>query len=383
MVVDVKQNLRKLTNFSSCVREALNRVEQLCTAQNVGRLQSIKQTDSAMELITEFVFCEIDRGGVRKKRLTCAQELQLLEILCSYFKVPRDDNGVDIGDAARNTVFMSLFPHTNVDRCQILIKLVSTAIATDNIPLLTSTGVLMQQVGCTSKFTVQLAKGIVNDYFVLMPNVIPKLTELPVKAPLFAANFLVAITEIYYNTDDERSFSEPPGLLLELVTYWVSEYPALCSTALVSNLLPALPHGAIPMPAITPFVGLFKWCIFAPLYDNNDFLYSSLHLSILKSLLQTQVQCPVISQRNIISAQSVTALITYYSTILTKVFKTCNSKSFPEKVQTSLERLTQFIQVALSTESIYGNKQELLNKLETLPKIRALQIILKEHQEII
>lgn len=65
-------------------------------------------------------------------------------------------------------------------------------------------------------------------------------------------------------SDDERSFSEPPGLLLELVTYWVSEYPALCSTALVSNLLPALPHGAIPMPAITPFVGLFK-------YSNKNF----------------------------------------------------------------------------------------------------------------
>lgn len=65
----------------------------------------------------------------------------------------------------------------------------------------------MQQVGCTSKFTVQLAKGIVNDYFVLMPNVIPKLTELPVKAPLFAANFLVAITEIYYNTGMLKIFT--------------------------------------------------------------------------------------------------------------------------------------------------------------------------------
>lgn len=34
---------------------------------NVERIQSIKQTDLAMELITEFIFCEVDRRGVKKK----------------------------------------------------------------------------------------------------------------------------------------------------------------------------------------------------------------------------------------------------------------------------------------------------------------------------
>ncbi len=45
-------------------------LEQLCTtniAPNMERLQSIKQTELAMELISEFVFCEVDRKGTKKK----------------------------------------------------------------------------------------------------------------------------------------------------------------------------------------------------------------------------------------------------------------------------------------------------------------------------
>ena len=59
-------------------------------------------------------------------------------------------------------------------------------------------GVLMQQVGCTSKFSVEIARGLVNDYFVLLPECSCKLRELPSKAPLFTANFLTALTEIYF-----------------------------------------------------------------------------------------------------------------------------------------------------------------------------------------
>lgn len=179
-----KQVLRKL-DFPLCVKEALHRVgkqitlcaysnpktssnpfilistEQLCTANvtpNIERIQSIKQTDLAMELIAEFVFCDVDRKGAKKKvsylnctfiddpylisaslqRLTRIQEMQLLEVLSDYFAF---SHGPNLGsDAARNTVFMSLFPHTFVERCQLLVKLVSIAVCTNNIPLLSATG---------------------------------------------------------------------------------------------------------------------------------------------------------------------------------------------------------------------------------------------------
>lgn len=65
--------------------------------------------------------------------------MQLVEVLSDYFAFSHNSNVG--GDAARNTVFMSLFPHTCVERCQLLVKLVSIAVCTNNIPLLSATGI--------------------------------------------------------------------------------------------------------------------------------------------------------------------------------------------------------------------------------------------------
>lgn len=67
--------------------------------------------------------------------------MQLLEVLSDYFAYSHSSSLG--GDVARNTVFMSLFPHTCVERCQFLVKLVSIAICTNNIPLLSATGALL------------------------------------------------------------------------------------------------------------------------------------------------------------------------------------------------------------------------------------------------
>lgn len=57
----------------------------------------------------------------------------------------------------------------------------------------------------------------------------------------------------------------------------------------------ALPSGGIAMAAITPFAGLFKWCILAPLttppaeYEHVEDLYSKLYLGLLKNLLEVMI----------------------------------------------------------------------------------------------
>ncbi|XKL69579.1 hypothetical protein PGB90_007348 [Kerria lacca] len=381
-----KQVLRKL-EFPLCVKEALSRIEQLCVAniiQNVERIQTIKQTDLAMELITEFVFCEVDRRSMKKKKLNHIQEMQLLEVLSDYFAY--NHNTTLGGDAARNTVFMSLFPHTYVERCQLLVKLVSIAVCTNNIPLLSATGVLMQQIGCTSKFSIELAKGLINDYFTLLPESSIKLHDLPSKAPLFTANFLTALAEIYFTAGTEDNPLIPSNSLLNIITEWVSENNSLCYAALTSNLLHSLPMGGIPMPAITPFVGLFKWCVLAPLYiDEDNVNYAKLHLSALESLLDSQIYCPSASQRNVVSAQQLTFLVTVCHEKIEKILKGVEidvENLFPY-VQLALERLAQFVQVALHTNSIYGSKQEFFNRLRNLPKIRLLRITMSRHKEII
>jgi hypothetical protein len=82
-----------------------------------------------MPSLNEFMF----------QRLNCIQELQLLEVLCDYFTY----SGIS-AEAVRNMVFMSLFPPTHSDRSRLLIKLVSMASSTKNVPVLTATGMWMQ-----------------------------------------------------------------------------------------------------------------------------------------------------------------------------------------------------------------------------------------------
>lgn len=126
-----------------------------------------------------------------------------------------------------------------------------------------SPGILVQQVGCTTKFSTDIAEGLVSDYFILLPHAVSKLSELPLHAPLFTANLLTSLSEMYNKSNINPN-------LLAIITEWISKHPDLCYTALVTNLQSSLPSGAIPMPAMTPFVGLFKWCILAPFYVSNS-----------------------------------------------------------------------------------------------------------------
>lgn len=41
--------------------------EQMCATQNIGRTSGAKHVDLSMEIISEFVFCEVDRRGSKKR----------------------------------------------------------------------------------------------------------------------------------------------------------------------------------------------------------------------------------------------------------------------------------------------------------------------------
>lgn len=368
-----KHALRKL-EFPFCAREALSRIEQLCT-QPGGPVFNVRQADLASELINEFIFCEMDRRGGKRRKLTCIQELQLLEVLCDYLSYPGGN------EATRNAVFMSLFPGSHPERSRLLVKLVSMAISTNNSPVLMATAILMQQLSCTSKFSIQLANGLVNDYFVLVPKSVDRLKELPKIAPLFTANFLTAVTEMYGCTYIDKNegleWKGPPISLLEVITEWVSEQRSLCLTALTVDLQPALPSGGIPMPAITPYAGLFKWTVLSSLHETDKRaleLYMDLHLALLESLLEC---IPLAAKRpeHIISAQHLAAIIPQ--------IVDSNFPESDERLCKAIDRLGQAVQMALHTKSVYGNKQELIKQLETLPKNRLMIMVLRAHREVI
>ena len=118
-------------------------------------------------------------------------------MLCDYFSYPGGS------DAVHNTVFMNLFPDSHRERSRLLVKLVSISISTQSKQVLSAAGIWMQQLGCTSSYSLELAKGLVNDYFVLVPKAVERLQDLPKIAPQFTSNFITAVAELYSVTGIE------------------------------------------------------------------------------------------------------------------------------------------------------------------------------------
>ncbi|XP_046752967.1 uncharacterized protein C7orf26 homolog [Diprion similis] len=334
------QALRKL-DFPLCAREALCKIEMLCARPG-------KQMDLQMDLISEFVFGEIER---RKKRMTpsAIQELQLVEVLSDFFQSPGGS------PAVRNAVFLSLFPAES-SRHTILGNLVSLAITTHNKPVLNATGIWMQQLGSTSVQSVGLARHILQDYFVLTPNTVDKLKQLPVLAPHFTANLLTAIGEVYKDRN-------PPTELLKLIGDWIDENPSLLLTSLMDN--PALPTGGIPMTPITPIAGLFRWCVLSPLRhdsvtvtaeDGQQKFYSKIQQLLMDSVLRLKNSG---SNKHAISAQHLAATARVLTNIPHIQLQSASR-------DLALERLAQAVSAAMSANCIYGNKQELLALLQPL-----------------
>ncbi|XP_046649991.1 uncharacterized protein C7orf26 homolog [Daphnia pulicaria] len=419
---DLHRILRRL-DFPQSAKEALACLEQLCLPLAHTRPPTSKQLDYIGEIIDEFVFCEIDHKGARRKRLNPLQELQLLEVLLGYFAAGEDK-------VILNTVFMMLFtpPHTPSpspspspsgfaradvftpgtatatlsDRMRILARLVSAAVASRNLAVLNCTGVWMQQLGCLSQHSLNLSRVFIEDYFVLntpqsnISSSTSYLEQLPQQAPHFTSCFLTAAAELYGGIDGNRSaYIPPPMCLLNTIVNWVSSNPRLCLTPLTLNLQPLLPKGSIVMTSVTPLAGLLKWCVEAPFNPslkktspvklektkdtkstwNENSYYSQLHSSLLESMqersvLQNQQQ---LLQAEVISPRHLVALVR-------GLLDSCaKNNSSNEKIQLSLDRLAQSVQVAQSSGCLYGNTHELMQALRTLPYNRLLDIVVRRY----
>lgn len=180
--------------------------------------------DFCLDLMSEFLFHEIDRrGNKRSKSLSAISELQLIKVLFDYFTDLKNES-------TRNTVFLSLFTGTTANqRIGVLSKLISLAAGVHSHSILISATAWMQQLGTNSEISCKLADTIVFDYFVLLPPGNPRMKSLPEVAPQFVANFLTAIAENYF-VDSGENMAFPPFSLLEMVTYYVSTLLLLCYT---------------------------------------------------------------------------------------------------------------------------------------------------------
>ncbi|XP_066148407.1 integrator complex subunit 15 [Euwallacea fornicatus] len=363
--INLKQTLRKL-EYPLCAQEALKKIGELLCA----RVTNIKSMDLSLDLMAEFVFYEVDRrGNKRTQGLTPLIELQLLEILYEFLNsIPNE--------ASRNTLFLNLFsPSTVNSRVGILSKLVSLAIGIPSPLILVSASTWMQQLGNSSPASCKLAEALVFDYAQLAPNPEERLTSLPNIAPEFTSNLLTAVAENYFVHKKEPMF--PPQVLLKSTTDWVTENNSLCVAAQLRQ--PHLPQGAIPMEATTPIAGLLRWCVLAPIYDQNQDIYSKLYLALLNSISEIpQVQPP-----RAINVQHLTAIIHplyYYYEDLKHKGQT-SGIIHDSHFHLALDRLAQALQIALSVNAVYGHLDELFNALNNLHFNNLLSIVVNKYKQ--
>ncbi|CAH4033019.1 uncharacterized protein C7orf26 [Pieris brassicae] len=393
---DLKHALRKF-EYPACAKEALIKMEQLLIGRSAP---SSKQQDIAMDITSEFIFCEVDRrGGRRGNGLNPLQELQLIDILSEYIS---DCNN----ETTKNTIFLSLFGSMESQRkLKILNILASMAVSASCTPVLLALGVWLQQMGCSSPQSLKLAQSVIQDHFYLNTSNQNCLKSLATTAPQFVSNFITAVTDLYM-CDSQGASKMPPKNLLEVITSWVYSNPTLCMSAQLNPA--ALPVGAIPMAVVTPLAGLIQWCALASLYvqDTNTVeeeppikkikiewethvkpittnyikeseLYTKLHLAVLNSLRAGKRSHLPTASVNAQHLVSLTPMVQSYAHQLVKRgLKLQNDK----KLQDCLDRLGQAVQVALANNCVYGNISNLLASLDTLPENKLLQIIIRKHQ---
>ncbi|XP_053698555.1 integrator complex subunit 15 [Sabethes cyaneus] len=358
-----RQLLRK-KEFPDTARDALPIIENLIINRN--------KHDAAMDLIAEFVFRERkdDQRNPQQypkqlqftSRLSSIEEFQLVLVLCNFFSRPGPD-------ATRNAVFFSLFGGS-AGKTSVLNKLISTAVSGSIAPLLCAAGTWMQQLGCTSPLSLELAQCIVKDFIIFSNKSSEQLKSLPMVAPRFAANFMTAVTDLYLN-GGKGQLVAPPDLLLDVITEWVSENPALC---LASQQPMALPSGAIAMPVVTPLAGLIRWCVLSLLITSKQELYSKLHLAVLQSLLEATP--PITAPPSALNAQHLALIVNSLHAEMDSLVKMGKSLN-EEYIHSCLERFAQAVQVGLTSRCIFGNILQLVCRLETLPsKNKLLQIVI-------
>lgn len=236
----------------------------------------------------------------------------------------------------------------------------------------------MQQLGCTSAASTEIAKCLVKDFVIFARKPSEQLKMLPMVAPRFASNFMTAVAELYMNESFGPGLVSPPDMLLEVFTEWITDNPSLC---LASQQPLALPSGAIAMPVVTPLAGLIRWTVLAgiqhPNKPQNNVAYSKLHLGLLETILQIP---PPNGPATAINSQHLIQVIHPLNAYARKLTNDNIAPETCEHFQLSLEKFAQAIQVALHSKCIYGSIPQLLGLLESLPRNHLLEIVIKANK---
>ncbi|XP_062393360.1 integrator complex subunit 15 [Sardina pilchardus] len=344
---------------------------------------------STVDLVEEFIYHAPKDRNAQPKRLSCLQELQLLEIMCSYFQ---DQSR----DAVRHLIFSALFglQGNQVDdaRMAMLAKLVSMAIAVGRVPILDCTATWLQRSHAVC--CVRVARVLVDDYCRVVPGSAHTLKQVFNASPAFCCQFVTAVTALYDLSSEDLT---PPPALLEMVVDWITDDPRLLLLTFLNTPLPAasLSRGCLEL---TPLLGLLRWSVKAPLANQRnrkqalanghaelekgaglgaeaDELYSKLHLSVLQVFLMLQVHLSeknLIGQLSVLQWEQVVGLVDEVG----RLGEELNPLHAANYTQLALDRLAQALQVAMATGALLCAREELRPLCSRLPHNNLMQLVM-------
>lgn len=394
MSVDLSE--LKRSDFPSCVRQGLRKLEEVLHMPPAVHLHDVQQ-----HIMDQFIFCCKDSSSSKIRAVGPVEELVVVRELGQHL-------GKIVDTASRNSLFITLFHPSSHDprtphKLRILSALVSLAIATHNVSVLEATAVWMQQVGCLSGWSGEVCRGLVQDYFQLSPSSPPHfaaaLRALPSMAPLFTANLITTLSQLYAKVGSGEVCECPPETLVSTVVWWLKGAPGVPPHLALAPLTHPLQGVSLAMTAVPPIAPLMKWCVEAPFFENtengsepqgrksslpklmeaeglfeksmsakaspsesND-LYSQLHLSILQTLQNVPSVRARMTQKQVLCPKHVTSVV---DAVCDRI-RSCGSE-YEEAVNMSLDRLAQTILVALHTESLSGSLSDMWDSLHRIPK---------------
>lgn len=198
------------------------------------------------------------------------------------------------------------------------------------------------------RVSADLNRLLINEITFFSSNSLDKLKILPLLSPLFTNALCLIFAETF--KDDQL----PTRVLAELVTEFLNFTPS-----------PFIFCFSIPSHVETGafLIGsFFRWSVLSELFDEQPYSYSKLHLKILNEMSNVEVTAkPLVYTK-------------YLEVIIEQIQKSLVKIKDPERVQRSVEKLAQLIQV--SKNYLYGNIPMLMDKLKMLPKNPILDLVI-------
>lgn len=279
-------NLRKL-EWPGSAEQAVGYIHAQCQKFSQSGVPSPQELSCLIEFIDEFIFSASKgvKPGKKPRRPTNIQQLQLIQILSDYFTSDTDFNLLC-------SVFMIIFMVQGRDveyKVSTLARLLSLALATNAVSILNFGGVWVTQQTPTSPHSLTVAQYLVQDYLCTQSQVCRALHHLPRQSPLFTANLIAAMGELYSRVGGMvlgEVQPTPPSQVVELVTTWLKGSPQLTEGGARSG------QPAIPVTGTSPVASLLSWSVLAPLSGQQGETYSLLHHTLLNTILGDGTKVP-------------------------------------------------------------------------------------------